>query len=93
MKEFYKGLEVVTKENYCIGRKVVRGPKWSWGTQDTDWGNTNGIGILVGNNPYLFHFKVTWVDNNNFKWKTNGYNYGDLCYLPSIKILLEELKK
>jgi hypothetical protein len=94
MKEFYKGLEVVTKDNYCVGRKVVRGPTWHWGNQDTDYGNDNGIGVLVDNNLPLFHFRVTWIDNNHPTWKTNDYNYGDLCYCPSsIKTLLEELKK
>lgn len=48
---------MVTKKNYQIGMRVVRGRDWSWGDQD---GGPGGIGTIIGESSTSGMVRVQW---------------------------------
>jgi hypothetical protein len=61
--------EVVNKDNYRVGARVVRGPHWNWGTQDSSGPGTLGP---MSSSPTGAWAAVTWAD----KVTKNSYRIG-----------------
>lgn len=86
MISLYNGLEVVTEENFEIGRKVVRGPDWKWGDQDL-----GKIGVIIGKGSMEDWARVDWTGKEHDRNTYRIRDFYDLCYFDSPIINDEKL--
>lgn len=62
---------IVTKENYKIGDKVVRGRDWRYGDQDKE-----SIYGIIYDNDYGNWVKVKWINHKGMIVYKDSYRVG-----------------
>jgi predicted DNA-binding WGR domain protein len=65
-----------------VGKQVVRGRTWHWGTQDN---GTNPCGIVEGgayeSSPGVWWVPVQWANGNSYTYSVDGANIEDIKLL------------